>query len=571
MDSDRTTLTPGTVVGRHKILSLLGTSSLGDAYLAEQVFLGRRVVLEKLAPAEPGFVKDMLRTARQLTSLDHPNIPSLHDADLHDGLPYLTWEYTSGWDLQQLVKTRGTLQLAIALRVVASIAGAAHHVHGRGIVHGGIGPRSILLAPSGVALLTGLWLQTPGSFAMAATPYDGRELLAYRSPEQARVEAAMPATDVWALGATLFFLLTGMPPYRHASDWELLQAIGSAEPADLRPLDTVAPEYARDIVARCLQKSPPNRYASCDDLRRALDAAVEHADMAGDETIELPPPQKGQALLLHVECEETSRPGQYREFEIGSRIGSGTFGELFRAVDTYTREVCALKMLRREWCSRKHVVERFRREARLLARISHPNVVTLRNYGRYGGTFLIAMDFLEGQTLRKVLADRGTLQPHEAASIAGQILAGLGAVHAAGGVHRDLKPANVMLIDGRAVVFDFGLAHMADMSELTLSGEFLGTPTYASPEQATNEPLTSAADIYAVGVMLYHMLTGELPHHGANALALLNSIATEPPLPIISHRDDLPPSLVAAVDAMLARSPDDRPNAAAARQLLTRF
>ena len=285
-------------------------------------------------------------------------------------------------------------------------------------------------------------------------------------------------------------------------------------------------------------------------------------------TVAVPSPRKGQTLLLHVERRDADLKGKFREYEILAYVGGGSYGEVYRARERLSGRDVALKVLRREWVSDQAAVARFRREAMLLTRVSHPNVVRMYNFGRYGASFFIAMDFLEGPTLDDIVEERERMEFGEAVGMARQVLSGLSAIHEAGVFHRDVKPTNVMLVDDRVVLCDFGMATALDAGKLTTTGLVLGSPSYMSPEQAVGEPVTSASDVYSAGVVLYEMISGRLPHEERTTREILRSIVKEPPVPVSEWRSGVPRALADALDRMLAKEPEERPTAAEAMEML---
>ena len=224
----------------------------------------------------------------------------------------------------------------------------------------------------------------------------------------------------------------------------------------------------------------------------------------------------------------------------------------------------ALKRLAENLARDEELRQRFLREARLAARLSHPNVVRVFDVGEDGGRPFIAMEYVEGETLADLVARRGRLPVAEAATLGVQICAGLAAAHAAGLVHRDVKPQNLLLgTDGVLKLGDFGIAVGHEGTRLTLAGTVLGTAGYLAPEQARGEEVTAAADIYAVGAVLYELLTGE-PARTAGSLAELGSDDGFHPPDLAARVSSAPPELVAAVTACLSVRPEDRPASAAA-------
>jgi serine/threonine-protein kinase len=224
----------------------------------------------------------------------------------------------------------------------------------------------------------------------------------------------------------------------------------------------------------------------------------------------------------------------------------------------------ALKRLAENLARDENLQRRFLREARLAARLAHPNVVRVFDVGEDDGRPFIAMEYVEGETLAEVVARRAPLPVSEAARLGTQMCAGLAAAHAAGLVHRDVKPHNLLLgTDGVLKLGDFGIAARQEGTRLTLAGTVLGTAGYLAPEQARGEQVTAAADIYAVGAVLYELLTGELSRT-AGSLAEIGSEDGFRPPDLAARVPAAPPELVAAVTACLSARPEDRPPSAAA-------
>jgi serine/threonine protein kinase len=229
----------------------------------------------------------------------------------------------------------------------------------------------------------------------------------------------------------------------------------------------------------------------------------------------------------------------------------------------------ALKRLAENLARDEDLQRRFLREARLAARLAHPNVVRVFDVGEDDGRPFIAMEYVEGETLAELVARRAPLPAAEAARLGRQMCAGLAAAHAAGLVHRDVKPQNLLLrTDGVLKLGDFGIAAGHEGTRLTLAGTVLGTAGYLAPEQARGEQVTAAADIYAVGAVLYELLTGELSRTAGSLAELGSEDGFEPP-DLAARVPDAPRELVVAVNACLSVRPEDRPPSAAAlaRQL----
>ncbi|MFZ3594096.1 Stk1 family PASTA domain-containing Ser/Thr kinase [Streptomyces sp. BH104] len=248
--------------------------------------------------------------------------------------------------------------------------------------------------------------------------------------------------------------------------------------------------------------------------------------------------------------------GRYR---VDARIAVGGMATVYRAVDTRLDRVLALKVMHPSLAADASFVDRFIREAKSVARLSHPNVVGVYDQGTDSGYVYLAMEYVAGCTLRDVLRDRGALRPRAALDILEPVLAALGAAHRAGFVHRDMKPENVLIgDDGRVKVADFGLVRAVDTVTNT-TGAVLGTVSYLAPEQIENGTATASVDVYACGVVLYEMLTGGKPHAGESPAQILYKHLHEDVPPPSAAVPGLPFELDELVASATARTPEVRP------------
>jgi serine/threonine-protein kinase len=245
--------------------------------------------------------------------------------------------------------------------------------------------------------------------------------------------------------------------------------------------------------------------------------------------------------------------GRYRVLR---RLGSGGMADVWLAEDTHLQRQVALKVLHRRFAQDREFVERFRREAEAAAGLQHPNIVSVFDRGEFAGTYYIAMQYIEGPTLKELI-DRG-LTPEEAVALIRQVLEAARFAHRNSIVHRDLKPQNVIVDgEGKAVVTDFGIAR-AGVSEITQTGSVMGTPHYLSPEQAQGFDVTAVSDLYSIGVILYEALTGRVPFEADSAVAVaMKQVSQTPQRPSsINHR--LTPALDAVVMRALEKDPGQR-------------
>jgi len=270
----------------------------------------------------------------------------------------------------------------------------------------------------------------------------------------------------------------------------------------------------------------------------------------------------GQRDLLREQTKRTGRHILMGHYEMIAKLGEGGMGAVYRAKDQQTGAVVAVKVLPKHLASDMDYVVRFRREAELASKLDHPNIVRAIEAGEASGYHYFAMEYVEGYNLATQLGQAGRIREGEALHIVRDVAMALEHAHASGLVHRDIKPANVFLAKGGAVKLgDMGLAKETDaeVTQLTQSGMVMGTPHYISPEQAEGRrDIDIRSDIYSLGAMLYHMLTGEVPFDGATPLAILNKHLTEDlPWPA-DINDELTDEVCSLVQRMMAKDREDR-------------
>ena len=247
--------------------------------------------------------------------------------------------------------------------------------------------------------------------------------------------------------------------------------------------------------------------------------------------------------------------GKYRVVE---QVGRGGMGTVYRAVDETLHRDVALKTLNAE-LNDPGVGRRFRAEAVAIARLNHPGIATIFELFQHDGQWLMAIEFVRGQTLEDLVTHGGPVTTERAVELVSQALAALGHAHGMGVVHRDLKPANLMLAEsGRLKVMDFGIARVAGTEHLTSAGFLVGTPAYMAPEQLLGQEIDARTDLYSMGCVLYFLVTGKLPFPGTTPLELAESRIKSAPTPVRAVRSDLPVWLEQVLDRALARDPAER-------------
>jgi predicted Ser/Thr protein kinase len=251
------------------------------------------------------------------------------------------------------------------------------------------------------------------------------------------------------------------------------------------------------------------------------------------------------------------RLGHYR---IESLLGRGGMGTVYLATHTHLERRVALKVIAADLARNDDFRRRFLQESRLAASLDHPNVIPIYDAGEIDGVLYLAMRYVSGPSLQTLIRERGDLSAPQTLAIVAHIAAALDAAHGAGLVHRDVKPANVLLAapDGDAYLCDFGLAKRTAVPGATQTGSFLGTVDYCSPEQIEGRPLDRRSDVYSLGCVLFHCLTGRPPYERESEFAVLQAHLSDPPPSLAALRPELPEALDKVIATATAKSPENR-------------
>jgi predicted Ser/Thr protein kinase len=246
-------------------------------------------------------------------------------------------------------------------------------------------------------------------------------------------------------------------------------------------------------------------------------------------------------------------------YELEELVGSGGMSSVYRAHDRLLERTVALKILHEQFTSDDAYVERFRREARAVAQLAHPNIVTVIDRGEQDGRQFIVFEYVDGMNLKELMTQEGPVSPGEAIELALQVARGLSFAHENGLVHRDVKPQNVLLdTDGRAKVTDFGIAHAVDVDGMTITGTIMGTSNYIAPEQARGQAVDEQTDVYSLGCVLYELLAGDVPFEGDNFVAVAMRHVNDPVPSVRDLRPDVPPRLDWAIQQAMAKDHHER-------------
>jgi len=246
-------------------------------------------------------------------------------------------------------------------------------------------------------------------------------------------------------------------------------------------------------------------------------------------------------------------------YELEELVGTGGMSSVYRAHDRLLERSVALKILHEQFTRDDDYVERFRREARSVAQLTHPNIVTVIDRGEQDGRQFIVFEYVNGENLKELVDREGPLPVRDAIELALQVARGLAFAHGQGLVHRDVKPQNVLLdSEGRAKVTDFGIARSLDVDGVTITGTIMGTSSYIAPEQARGEPVDEQTDVYSLGCVLYELLAGEVPYDGDNFVTVAMRHVNDPVPSVSDVRQDVPLRLDWAIERAMAKERDER-------------
>ncbi len=508
------------------------------------------------------------------------------------------------------------------LKEVARALVYAHAFEDLKLVHRDVSPANVLLSYTGEVKLTDFGLAMSILKMERTTPGIVYGKLSYLAPEQARRQPLDGRVDIYAAGILLWELLTGRQlfPISSTNDQPNPDAMARARNPEVVPPSKISgrvpPELDR-IVMRALAVEREDRYPNAELLRADLAGFLAEtapktdadrlagflrplfADDAREEKRERErlitasramlsggigaagPAQAPRLMRSRAGDAAPSGPSDEprdgQDPRIGTTLGGryhirrlcgeGAMGRVYEAQHIDIGRRVAIKVLHARYHHSADLVERFRREARAASKIGHPNIVDVTDSGTTpDGAFYFVMEFLDGLGLDELIAKNGPLPVARALLVAAQIARALEAAHAADVVHRDLKPANVMLVNRNdeadfVKVLDFGISKDLDLAvgaALTRPDVAIGTPVYMAPEQAAGKAADALTDVYAVGGLLYEMLTGTPPCAGEDAIDVLHRKATEDPRPIGELRPELARAVQKLVMRALARAPGDR-------------
>ena len=502
--------------------------------------LKRAVALRlHLVPGSPG--RDWFqRETETLAALDHPAIRHVYALGEVDPFAYRTANWIDGESLAEAIR-RGTRPIPAAMSVVRDLLGALEHAHAHGIIMRRIAPTTLMLDLAGRAIITDLRYS---NWCLAYAPADLGPGAEFCAPEVRGGGAGEPSADVYTVGALGYYALTGQEP--------------ALDPAAIVPpqrLRGTIPAAVERVILRALQPAPGDRYFTATEMMEdfVADAGTFQAPAAE--------PQHGESGF-----ERRLRRALGDDYELLDEIGAGGFGRVYRARDLGLEREVAIKVLHPSLTADLGVVERFRREAQLAARLRHPNIVSIYDIGGRAGLQWYTMELIPGASLGQIIAAHGPLPVDRAVRLLDQALSALEQAHALGLVHRDLKPENMLLEpDGRLRITDFGLA-LALRGDGRYGGATSrsGTPQFASPEQLLGEKVTPRADLYSLSAVGYFALLGRPPFEGPTTEAILAKQTTDTLPDLHAERPAVERELALVLRRAVSSRPQERYSTATA-------
>ncbi len=484
---------------------------MGEVFKAQDLKLGRQVAVKFLSASDSQDAKAkrrLLQEARAASALNHPNIVTIYSIEEAEGTDFIVMEYVEGETLKSLLQ-RGPLDLSQLLDLGSQVADGLAAAHTAGLIHRDIKPSNILVTANGQAKILDFGLakvvqvedeKLSGEQTLSKLTRTGMIVgtVAYMSPEQTRGELLDFRTDIFSLGCVIYEAATGKIPFSGPSILSVLHEIATNDPPLPSSISALMPQGLDPILRRAMAKDKNQRYASAMDLANAL-RALRFAN----------------------------------RYQIVRELGRGGMGVVYLARDPMLDREVAVKVITPDALS-TDAVERFKREARVVAKMDHPAIVNVYDIGEHAGALFFVMPYVPGSSLRALLRDR-SLSLGDVIDIGIQVSDALEYSHTKGVIHRDIKPENILVSIGetatggaRVRVTDFGLAMSSTQSHLTKTGMLVGTVSYLSPEQLSQADLDGRSDIYSLGTVLYECLVGEAPFSG-EIQSVLYRIAHEIP------------------------------------------
>ncbi len=498
-----------------------------------------RVHLAAEAPGRAWF----MRETETLAQLDHPAIRHVYAAGEIASFGYRTANWIEGESLADALR-RGPRPIPQCMSLIRDLLAALEHAHARGIIMRRIVPSTLMINTGGQGVITDL------RYSNWCLPYllpmetDDASAAAYMAPEVRAGEAGEPASDVYTVTANIYAALTGNAP--------------DPDPARIVPprqLRQAIPAAVERVIMRALSQVPKGRYYT------ATEMLEDFVSDAGTFQVLAAAP-----TVTESGFERRLRRALGDDYELLEEIGAGGFGRVYRARDLALERDVAIKVLHPALIADPGVMERFRREAQLAARLRHPNIVSVLDIMGRAGLIWYTMEYVPGSNIAQVVQRHGNFTLEQTERLLNEALSALEHAHSMGLIHRDLKPENMLIEpDGRLRITDFGLA-LALRGGARFGGATSrsGTPQFAAPEQLLGERVDQRADLYSLSAVSYFVLLGRPPFSGKTPEQILAKQTTDDVPPLSAERRDVPRELEEVLRRALRSDPAERFHSAGA-------
>ena len=582
------------VLDRCRVLERVGSGAMSVVYKAQQETTDRLVALKMLRSqlaCDPSNVKRFQREAKAIARLSHPNLLNVYSVgQTKSGQPYMIMDFVQGKSLADVIAAEGNIEWKRCGAIFMQVCDAMQHAHANRIIHRDLKPDNIMLVANGeqrdlVKVVDfGIVKITDESQALSQRLTQTGEIWGspvYMSPEQCMGNELDARSDIYSLGTVMFECLTGKQLFESKRITDIVMKQLNEKPAsfaDARP-DLDIPAWLELVVRQALEKEPKNRFASMEEMKRAIEKGM----MARKDTAEMM--AKPTAPVSKAMQEKASgnprmlsgRPDMLvgtvigGKYHVKSLVGEGGMSVVYKAIQEGINRPVAIKLLRDELCDDDSNVKRFKRESKAVSQLSHPNLVGIYDVGVADtGQPYMVMEFLEGLSLIDVIEKTGPIFVDRAIPIFIQICDVMNYAHSKGYIHRDLKPHNIMLVKAGekpdfVKLVDFGIVamdqNMQSVSQkLTAAGEICGSPLYMSPEQVLDTGVDGRSDVYSLGVMMYEALAGHPPFGGKRITDVMQKHihSAPPPFSQVCPQAQIPPEVEGVIFKALEKAPEAR-------------
>lgn len=517
---------------RFRIDQVVATSQERLLFQAWDLMVRRSVSLRVNIDTDQQIRRWFMQEAVALGRLDHPAIRHLYEAGVSGPYAYRVGNWILGESLAAAVG-RGPRPVPAVHVLARDLLTALEHAHAHGIIVRRIVPPSLMVTASGRGTVTDLRFCSLTLPEIPAAQRPSGEV--FLAPEVRNGANGDPASDIYTVAAILYYALTTEPPPADTSDLTPPKTIRSVVPAALER-----------VIMRALDPEPDRRYLTASEM---LDHFTSDAGEFDSANISLPTLSEKQGESRRWEARLRRALGD--DYELLDTLGAGGFGRVYRVRDLHLEREVALKILHPYLTADPDVVERFRREAQLAARLNHVNIVDIYDIAGRSGLLWYTMELVDGPNLAQMVSSDGPLSVDRVLRLLREALSALGHAHSLGLVHRDIKPENMLIeSDGSLRITDFGLALAIRGDSHGGATSQSGTPQFASPEQLLGEQVDQRTDLYSLGAVAAYVLLGRLPFGGRTPEQVLAHQTSD----LVPDLTEERPDLGEPVAAVLARA-----------------